>query len=324
VDFEESSIQTGFDLGRPLKARLAASGLGVSVATMKSVQVAFAGRAELAEGPTWYKDALWWVNIVEGTLNRWDPRTGLNTSRATAGFLGAAAPASDGRWLLARKHDCVLLDWETGAFTPFASTPHGLQTEHRFNDGKVGPAGNFWVGTLSLKKRPHEAALYVLDGAGDFQRVRTGLTLANGLAWSPDSRRFYHVDTPTKRVQAFDFSPGDSRLANESTLIHFLDTEGFPDGLTCDAEGNLWIALWGAGEVVRIEGQTGKVIERHKLPVTQVSSCTFGGPGLSTLFITTAWENFTLDQRQAQPLAGSIFSLETNTRGQATRVFQLK
>ena len=145
---------------------------------MKSVQVVFAGRAELAEGPTWYQHALWWVNIVEGTLNRWDPRSGLNTSRATAGFLGAATPASDGRWLLARKHDCVLLDWETGAFTPFASTPHGLQAEHRFNDGKVGPGGNFWVGTLSLKQRPHEAALYVLNGAGEFHRARTGLTLA--------------------------------------------------------------------------------------------------------------------------------------------------
>jgi sugar lactone lactonase YvrE len=291
---------------------------------MKSVQVAFAGRAELAEGPTWYKDALWWVNIVEGTLNRWDPRTGLNSSRATAGFLGAAAPCSDGRWIIARKQDCALLDWETGAITPFSSTPHGLQTEHRFNDGKVGPAGNFWVGTLSLKQRPHEASLYVLNDAGEFHRARTGLTLANGLAWSADGRRFYHVDTPTKRVQAFDFQPDSSRLSNESTLIHFSDTNGFPDGMTCDEEGHLWIALWGAGEIVRVDGGSGKIIECHHLPVTQVSSCTFGGPNLSTLFITTAWENFTLDQRQTQPLAGSIFALETTTRGLPTRVFRLK
>jgi len=296
----------------------------VRLADMKSVQVAFAGRAELAEGPIWYEDALWWVNIAVGTLNRWDPRTGFNTSRATAGFLGAATPCRDGRWLLARQRDCIFLDWQTGEHSVFARTPAGLHDSHRFNDGKCGPAGNFWVGTMSLKQRPHEAALYVLSASGEFHRARTGLTLANGLAWSPDGRRFYHVDTPTRRVKAFDFSAGDSRLSNESTLIHFSDTNGFPDGLTCDEEGHLWIALWGAGEIVRVDGQSGKVIARHALPVSQVSSCTFGGPNLSTLFITTAWENLTFSQRQSEPLAGSIFSLETNTRGLPVTLFSGK
>jgi len=144
----------------------------VRLADMKSVQVAFAGRAELAEGPIWYEDALWWVNIAVGTLNRWDPRTGFNTSRATAGFLGAATPCRDGRWLLARQRDCIFLDWQTGEHSVFARTPAGLHDSHRFNDGKCGPAGNFWVGTMSLKQRPHEAALYVLSASGEFHRDR--------------------------------------------------------------------------------------------------------------------------------------------------------
>ncbi len=294
-----------------------------SFGRMKSAHVVYHGRAELAEGPLWYGDALWWVDIAVGTLNRWDPCTGHNTSRATGDFLGAATPCSDGRWLLARKADCALLDWVSGELTSFSATPDGLRGDHRFNDGKCGPAGDFWVGTLSLKQNPREAALFVLNAKGQFHRARSGLTLANGLAWSPKGDRFYHVDTPTKRVQVFDFDPTTGQLSQEQTLIHFSDTDGFPDGLTCDTEGNLWIALWGGGAVVKVDAQTGQVLERHRLPVTQVSSCTFGGPALSTLYITTAWEGFSMEQRLAEPLAGSIFALETQTRGQAPVVFKL-
>jgi sugar lactone lactonase YvrE len=284
-------------------------------------RVVYQGRAELAEGPVWHDGALWWVDIACGTLNRLDPATGLNTSRGTGGYLGAACPTADGRWLLARQHDCALMDWQSGRFTPLASPRDGVAARHRFNDGKCDPAGRFWVGTMSLDRKPDEASLFCIEHDGAVRRVLRGLSLSNGLAWSPDGRAFYHADTPTRRVQKFDFDVASGVLSNPRLLIQFGEADGWPDGMTSDAEGHLWIGLWGGRCVVRVHGETGGVMERHELPVSNVSSCTFGEADLRTLFITTAWEGFDEAQRQKEPLAGSIFALRTHTQGVATHCF---
>lgn len=278
-------------------------------------QVIHAGRAELAEGPVWYDGALWWVNIVAGTLNRFDPTTGMNTSRATGGFLGAAVPCTDGRWLLARQHECTLLDWKTGGFSALAATPAGMSPRHRFNDGKCDPSGRFWVGSLSLDGASGEGALFVTDPRGQLRQALGGISLSNGLGWSPRGDRFYHIDTPTRRLSCFEYDHQEGVIRGQKTLMQINEADGFPDGMTVDAAGNLWVALWSGHCVVRIDGQTGAILEKHPLPVAQVSSCTFGGDDLRTLFITTAWEGFSFAQREAQPLAGSLFALRTDTPG---------
>lgn len=278
-------------------------------------QVIHAGRAELAEGPVWYSNALWWVDIAAGTLNRFDPETGINASRATGGFLGAAVPCEDGRWLLARQHECTLFDWETGRFTPLAVPAEGVSLRHRFNDGKCDPSGRFWGGTMSLDHAREEASLFAIESTGQIRRVLSGISLSNGLGWSPKGDRFYHIDTPTRRVSWFDFDLATGKMGQRKTLVEFSEADGFPDGMTVDAAGNLWIALWSGGCVAQVDGQTGVILEKHPLPVAQVSSCAFGGSDLRTLFITTAWEGFSFAQREAQPLAGSIFSLRTDTPG---------
>lgn len=282
---------------------------------VSTAQVIYSGRAELAEGPVWYEGALWWVDIVAGTLNRLDPETGLNTSRATGGFLGAAVPSTDGRWVLARQHECTLFDWETGRFTPLAAPTAGIAPRHRFNDGKCDPTGRFWVGTMSLDQRPSEASLFVIEGNGQIQRALTGISLSNGLGWSPAGDSFYHIDTPTRRISRFRFEPDKGVIGDRQTLVQFSEADGFPDGMTVDAAGNLWVALWSGNAVAQIEGKTGALLQKHRLPVSQVSSCTFGGSDLRTLFITTAWEGFSFAQREAQPLAGSIFVLRTDAPG---------
>lgn len=282
---------------------------------LSPAQLIFAGRAELAEGPVWHEGALWWVDIVAGTLNRFDPVTGLNASRATGGFLGAAVPCTDGRWLLARQHECTLFDWETGRFTPLAVPAEGISPRHRFNDGKCDPTGRFWAGTLSLDQRPGEAALFAIEGTGQIRRALSGISLSNGLGWSPAGDIFYHIDTPSHRISRFAFDAEKGVIGERQTLIQFSDADGFPDGMTVDAGGNLWVALWSGHAVAQVDGKTGALLHKYPLPVSQVSSCTFGGPDLRTLFITTAWEGFSFSQREAHPLAGGLFALRTDAPG---------
>jgi sugar lactone lactonase YvrE len=267
-----------------------------------SAQVVYAGRAELAEGPVWFAGALWWVDIAAGTLNRLDPATGINSSRGW-------------RWLLARQHDCSLLDWDKGRFTPLAAPLDGVSSRHRFNDGKCDAKGRFWIGTAHLDQKPNEASLFAVEPNGRVRRVLHPLSLSNGLGWSPDSSVFYHIDTPTRRIQRFAFDLEAGTMSNPQTLHALNDRDGWPDGMTVDAEGHLWVALWSGGAVMRISAQDGTIMERHALPVSNVSSCTFGGPDLRTLYITTAWEGFTPEQRQKEPLAGSIFALRTSVQG---------
>jgi len=285
--------------------------------------VIYAGRAELAEGPVWHEGALWWVDIVAGTLNRLDPETGVNTSRATGGFLGAATPCADGRWLLARQHDCTLFDWESGRFTPLAAPSEGISPRHRFNDGKCDPSGRFWVGTMSLDRASGEAGLFALEPHGAIRRALGGLSLANGLGWSPAGDLFYHIDSPTHRLSRFAFDPSVGEISERKLWVEFSDADGFPDGMTVDAAGDLWVALWSGSAVARIDGKTGRILEKHALPVSQVSSCTFGGSDLRTLFITTAWEGMSFAQREAQPLAGSLFALRTDTPGLPVTPFRI-
>jgi sugar lactone lactonase YvrE len=281
---------------------------------VRAAEILYPGRAELAEGPSWHQGALWWVDIVSGTLNRLDVGSGFNTARSTGDFLSAAVPAREGRWLLALQRRCAFFDWETGALTEFVR-PGEVGEGQRLNDGKCDRAGRLWLGTLSFNHEKNAAVLLRIDARGKVDCVQRGLTLANGLTWAADGRRFYHIDTPTRRIGLYDFDPEGGTISGRRTLTQFTEQDGMPDGMTSDAEGNLWVALWGGAAIARVDGVTGAVLEKHPLPVSQVSSCTFGGGDLGTLYITTAWENMSLDQRRAQPLAGSIFALRTDTQG---------
>jgi len=204
-----------------------------------SAQVVYTGRAELAEGPVWFAGALWWVDIAAGTLNRLDPVTGINCSRGSGGFLGAAAPCTDGRWLLARQHDCSLLDWDNGRFTPLAAPLDGVSARHRFNDGKCDAKGRFWIGTAHLNQKPNEASLFAVEPSGRVRRVLHPLSLSNGLAWSPDNTVFYHIDTPTRRIRRFAFDLEAGTMSDPQTLLELSDGDGWPDGMTVDVEGHL-------------------------------------------------------------------------------------
>lgn len=280
-----------------------------------SSELIYNGKAELAEGPVWHDGALWWVDILAGTLNRLDVGTGINSSRTAGDFLGAAVPTTQGDWLLARRHEIVRLDWRTGNMEILA-TLDGSQNRLRFNDGKCDPEGRFFVGTMHRDAKLGAAAFYQY-GNRRLVRCFGGVTISNGMDWSPDGSRFYYADSITGRVDVFDYETGSGTLENRRPLVTIPSNKGVPDGLCCDRNGNIWLALWDGGALECFEGRTGSSLARIPMPVAKVSSCCFGGENLDQLFITTAWEGNDRARRDAEPLAGGIFVVRPGVSGQA-------
>ncbi|HWD19560.1 MAG TPA: SMP-30/gluconolactonase/LRE family protein [Verrucomicrobiae bacterium] len=267
------------------------------------------GKHELAEGPVWHKGALWWVNINAGELHR------LGEKRQVRPSLGCAAPCADGRWLCGAGGELGFYDWQSARWETIAVVEQ--ETRNRFNDGKCDPAGRFWVGSMSRKQEAATGGLYVMDGALRPKRVLTERMISNGLAWSPDGSRMYHTDSWTRRVEVFDCD-GDRISAGRK----WAEFEAFPDGMASDAAGNVWVALWGGSSVVCLDGTTGRTLEKVELPVSQVSSCAFGGEDLATLYITTAHEHLQPEQRAREPLAGGIFAARPGVKGLAVAQFK--
>ena len=278
-------------------------------------------KAELAEGPVWHDGALWWVNIKAGTLNRFDVRTGLNTSRATGDFLGAAVPDAQGGWLLARRDSVARLDWSSGKISSLATLPNS-DSRLRFNDGKCDPRGRFFAGTMHRDGAPERAAFYRFAD-GKLEQQFDGVTISNGLDWLPDGTRLYYTDTMTGRVDMFDYDVASGALSGRRPLVKFAQSQGWPDGLCCDVNGNVWLALWDGGCVECLDGRTGKSLERILIPARRVSSCCFGGENFDQLFITTAWEDLDKTARDADSLAGGIFAVQPGVRGHSPTLAKL-
>jgi sugar lactone lactonase YvrE len=289
--------------------------------TPLAAQLLHDGKAELAEGPVWHDGALWWVDILAGTFNRFDTASGINSSRATGDFLGAAFPTTHGDWLLARRHQMVRMDWLTGRMETLA-TLDGAQGRLRFNDGKCDPSGRLLLGTMHRDGATGAGALYQFSGGG-LNRVLDGVTVSNGMDWSPDGARFYYADSPTGRVDVFDYDPETGTMDNRRVLITVPSDKGVPDGLCCDQSGNIWLALWDGGGVECFDGSSGASLERIELPVKKVTSCCFGGSRRDQLFITTAWEGNDRARRDAEPLAGGIFVVQPGVCGQAPKPAEL-
>jgi sugar lactone lactonase YvrE len=270
---------------------------------------------DLCEGPVWDErtGTLVWVDILAGVVNTVDPRTGERVTHELGVPVGAVAPRARGGWVAAVERGFVLLDagWRPEGEV-IAAPGQGPGT--RFNDGGCDPEGRFWAGTLSYDGTAEAAALYRLDADGAVHEVLSGVTNSNGIAWSPDGVQLYYVDTGRGSVDRLELDPATGAVAGRATLVHVPPSEGLPDGLTVDADGHLWLALWGGGCVRRYapDGSLEQVLE---LPVELVTSVGFGGPDLAELFITTARDGLSPEQVAAQPLAGSVFRCRPGVLG---------
>lgn len=273
--------------------------------------------AELGEGPLWdaEEQTLFWVDITGKTLYRYHPASGRNEAYPIGQRVGTVALRRSGGVLLALDNGFAAYDLARRELTLLAD-PEAHLPRNRFNDGKVGPGGRFWAGTMHEgERRGDEGSLYYLDVDLSVHKVLEGTGVSNGLAWSLDERTLYFIDSMTFSVQAFDYDAAAGTLGNGRRVITVAEKLGTPDGMTIDAEGMLWVAHWGGWAVRRWNPHTGALLESIELPVSQVTACTFGGPDLDRLYITTAGGWLTAAQQAAQPLAGALFSVVPGVRG---------
>ena len=281
--------------------------------------------ADHGEGPTW--DAatgeLLWVDISAGLVRRAAVAAdgGLTEIAAHRGgdTVGAVVPAAAGGWLLAADGGFTHLadDGTARVLLDLAGEggdPAGGGT--RMNDAACDRAGRFFAGTMAFDQRPGAGALYRLDLDGTVTTVLDGLTISNGIGWSPDDRIVYLADSGPGLVHAFDYDPGPGTFRAGRVLLEFAGDDGVADGLTVDDEGCLWTALWGAGQVRRWSPD-GDLLAVVEVPVAQTSSCAFAGPGRDLLVISTSAEGMDDAARATQPDAGRLFTARPGVTGPA-------
>ncbi|MEW6092866.1 MAG: SMP-30/gluconolactonase/LRE family protein [Chloroflexota bacterium] len=278
-------------------------------------------RAELGEGPAWdsRSGVLYWVDIHAGRLHTFDPSRRADRTVSLGEPIGCAAPSRLGGLILALRSGFWTLNQPAGTLTQLAAPEHA--SGNRFNDGKCDPAGRFLAGTMDDAEKEASGSLYSLSPDGTLKTLLTGLRISNGLTWSPDYKTFYCIDTPTRLVTAFDYDLETGDIANPRPVVRVPPELGWPDGMTSDQEGMLWIALWGGAKVTRWDPATGRMAAAHPVPALNVTSCIFGGPDLSDLYITSARKGMTEAQVAEYPLSGGLFRLKTEVRGLPTFEF---
>ena len=281
-----------------------------------SVELLLDAHALVGEGPVWddASGTLVWVDIMSNAVHRYDPATGRDVAIDVGQQVGAAVLRRGRSGLvLALRDGFGMLDEGSGQVQLVAAVEADVPA-NRMNDGKCDPGGRFWAGTMAFKVAPGVAALYRLDPDLQVHRMLSGVTLSNGLGWSPDGRQMYYIDSTTQGVDVFDFEPSDGSLGERRRLITIPPDEGLPDGMTVDAEGGLWIALHGSGSIRRYtpDGRVDRVV---RVPPTMVTCCAFGGPDLTDLYITTMSLGLSEERRRAQPLAGGLFRCRPGVRG---------
>lgn len=285
------------------------------------VELVLDAHAELGEGPSWDPATrrLIWVDITAEVVHRFNPATGDDERFDIGQPVGAAVPATDGRLALAVSDGFAFLDPATGTIERIADVEVGL-TDTMMNDGKCDPAGRLWAGTKDANGSRALGSLYRLGTDRRPVGVLTGLTVSNGLGWSPNRTTMYFIDSPTQRIDTFDFDLEHGEISNRRTLVDIPQAWGLPDGMTVDEEGFLWVAFW-SGSALRRFDPTGAVTSLVEFPVSQVTSCAFGGDDLSDLYVTTARDSLSEAQLAEQPLAGALFRLRTGVRGQSPHPF---
>lgn len=239
--------------------------------------------AQLGEGPLWdgRTSELLWVDILAGVVHRFDPVTGADRAFDVGSSVGAVVPRALGGYALAVAAGFALATDE-GEVTDVV--PVGHDAAVRMNDGACDSAGRFWAGSMRLDEAPGGGSLYRLDADHGVQTICRGVTISNGVGWSLDDTLLYYVDTPTRTIDVFDFDARTGAAGGRRTLAA---VEGFPDGLVVDAEGFLWVAFWGGGQVRRYSPE-GDLAEAIDVPAAHTTKAAFGGPTLTDLYITTA------------------------------------
>lgn len=271
-------------------------------------------KADHGEGPYWDESAasLCWVDIPAGLLYRTEPDNGRTVATHVGAPLAAVLPAQGGGMLVARGLELILLGAD-GQARVVAQAPGTAGC--RFNDGSVDASGRVWMGTMDTAEQNPIGGLYRLEPDGSLTTHIGEVTVSNGIGWSPDGKRMYYTDSPTRRVDVIDYDDAYGTLGDRRPFADLSGANGVPDGLTVDADGYVWVAVHGGGVLHRYapSGELDAVLE---LPVTHPTSCAFGGADLGDLYITTSRQPLTEHERRDQPLAGRLLRMAAQVPGQ--------
>jgi len=264
------------------------------------------------EGPLWWQDHLLYVDIESHAVVRFDPATGQETVWDVGERVGCVVPRSGGGLAIAGDLGFSFFDPESGAKSPIADPEPDKKPANRFNDGKCDPAGRFWAGTISTVKKTGDARLYRLNPDRSVAEMYGPVTNSNGICWNAAADTMYYIDTPTRKVLAFDYDLVAGTIQSPRAVIDTgaLGIEGSPDGMTIDWLGNLWIAICHGGCVLCFDPKTGRELDRVDFPCIETTAPAFGGPDLRTLYVTTG-----IKKGLDEPLAGRLFAVELPVRG---------
>jgi len=263
--------------------------------------------ADVGEAPHWDErtKTLLFVDLTAGTVFRYD-QSGVQLGSFPVGQeVGAAVPRSSGGLVLAVR-DGIAVASDTGEGFELTAPVERDIPGNRMNDAKCDPAGRLFAGTTAYDFSPHSAALYRVAADWSFGQVVRDVTQSNGIAWSPDGSRMYFIDSATQGIDVFDFDIGTGSAGNRRRLVTIERAHGVPDGMTTDNRGNLWVACFG-GSAVHCFSPAGAPLAEVIFPVTQVTSCTFGGSDLADLYVTSAAYRLSAGQLTTEPHAGATF-----------------
>ena len=270
----------------------------------------------LGEGPIWdvREQSFYWVDIRKPVVQRYDWATRTVKSWSMPEMVGSLAVKEKGGLVVALRSQIAFFDQATGSLDRIASPEAGREAM-RFNDGKCDRQGRFWAGTMNDVTRDPEGALYRLDPVRGCVPMERGIRIPNSLAWSVDSRTLYFADSPLRTISSYPFDPATGEIGAPRSFAT-VEAPAIPDGATVDADGCLWSAHYDGWRVVRFmpDGRIDRVID---LPVQRPTSCQFGGPDLSVLFVTTARQKLTPEELAKQPLAGALLALDVGVKGVA-------
>lgn len=272
--------------------------------------------ALLGESPLWdsKQQLLYWVDIEKRELHCMNPLTKKHQMWAMPSEIGCVGLRAKGGLIAAMRYGFAAIDLPSGE-THMLNTVLTDANGVMFNDGKCDRAGRFWAGTKDLKEQSDIGSLYRLDAAGQSTEMTNGgFAVSNGFAWSPDNSLFYVCNSPSRIIYQYDFDFEKGTLSNKRIFATLPEEHGYPDGVTVDSEGCIWNAHWDGWRITRYlpNGKIDSVIE---MPVRRPTSCCFGGPDLTTLYVTSASTRLTAEELQENPQAGSVFAIQTGIKG---------
>ena len=270
-------------------------------------------KAVLGEGPVWVArdQALYWLDIKgrkifrlgdSGDLSQWE----------TPMRVGSIAPRESGGFIAGTEDGFAEIDLDEGRFKVFHNPEEHLP-DNRFNDGKTDAAGRFWAGTMDDREEQALGTLYRLDPSRECHEVDVGYKVTNGPAFSPDGRTLFHNDSARQIIYAFDLGD-DGSVSGRRVFVRFGEEHGYPDGMTVDSEGCLWVAFWD-GWCVRRISPDGEVLQTVRVPVQRPTSCAFGGPELDRLYVSSASIGLDAEALRSQPCAGGLLLLNPGVTG---------